>query len=123
MLLRKPAAECATSAIDRTDVDAAVGPREIHILEYAAPQLAGREGMRRLMTVGVDRDDLARFDVAFDRRTDDVEGAGLRGEHPCVAKSPHRQRPPATRVTSGQQGVTQGDDYAVCAFDNRQRIG
>src|SRR5262245_59168755 len=123
MFLRKTTAERAASAIDRTAEHAAVRSSEIHILEYAAAQLTRGERMRRLKSVAVDRDDFTRFDVALDRRTDDVECTRLGGEDPGVTKSAHRQRPPATRVTSGQQRVAHGDDQAVGAFDDRQRIG
>ncbi len=123
MLAREPLAERAARAVDGAAVDAAVGTREVHVLEHAAPRLQLRQRMRRLHAVAVDRHDLSRLDVALVGGADDVERAGLGREDDGVAEPAHRQRPPAARIARGEQRVAHRDDQAVGAVHALQRVG
>jgi hypothetical protein len=56
-------------------------------------------------TVLVDGDHLAGLDLADERCADDVEGRGLRGDHPAPLEPAEHQRSDALRVPRGVQGV------------------
>src|SRR5207245_214855 len=80
-LTREAASELATRAIDRATEDPAVGASEVHVLEHAALELLLLEREDRPLAGIVDRDDLARLEIALVGGADDVERAGLRAEH------------------------------------------
>ncbi len=78
----------------------------------------------------VDGDDLTRFNLADERRADDVESARLARHHVPgatrrvdVAEAAETQRPDAERVACGDQRVPGEKDEAVRALDARQRFG
>ena len=65
---------------------------------------------------------LAGLDLADELGADDVEGAGLGGEHPAVADLPEHQRADAERVADADQlGAGHGDDREG-ALDAAQRV-
>src|SRR3954468_20210236 len=103
MLLRQATSEGTAGAIDRAAVDAAVGAREVDVLEHALLLLALRQRMRARGAVRSDGDDLTRLDFAHGRRADDVERAGLGGEHGRVSERAHGERTPAARVARGEE--------------------
>ena len=79
--------------------------------------------MRRSHSLAIDDDDLAGFDIAQVRRADDVQRAGLGGEHEGVAELAHGERTPAARIANGHEGVPQRDDQAVRPFDAVEGFG
>ena len=95
-LPREPPTERAARAVDRAAEDAAVRAREVDVLEHAALRApSSASGKIERSPVVVDRDDLARLDIALVRRADDVERARLGREHDA--------RRPSRPMASGRQ--------------------
>ena len=101
--------------------DRAVWPRQVDVFEDAALGFGiGEAG--RADAVGVDRQQLARLDVADERGADDVEGRGLGCDHPAAVQPSQAQRPHAVRVTGGVQGVLVHEGQAERAAHGRQQF-
>ena len=86
---------------------------------------AGRFGNGRWLSRPSARDDdhFAVVDFAEEGRADDVEGAGLRGEHKaCVPILPITSGLNADRITHADQHVVGGADERIRAFDLAQRL-
>src|SRR5688500_20136368 len=79
-LARQPAAQLPTGAVHRSAEDAAVGTREVDVLEDALPRLARLEPRGGADAVGGHLHDLAGLDLALRACADDVERAALRRE-------------------------------------------
>ena len=92
--------------------DLAVGPGEVDVFEDAEPASFGREGLERARAVPVDDDHFARFDVAHETRPQDVERAGLRGQHVGAVEVAQDQR-------THPQGVAYADERVVGEGDER----
>ena len=97
--------------VDVPAEDAAVGPREVDVLEDALRDRRLVEDLQRVDAVAVDPDHLARLDVADVLAVEQVERAGLRADHVAVAgpaeqqpagnpagPAPRRARPPSGRA-------------------------
>ena len=79
---------------------------------------------RKLRTpVLVDDDHLARIEVADELGLDQLEGAGLGGDHPAVAHAPERQRPDAHRIAHRDQAGGRQQRQREGAAHRPQRIG
>ena len=87
-LARELHAHLLANVVDVAAADDGVGPREVDVLEDARPRRSLREGTVALDAVGGDGDDLAVLDLAHELGADDVERAGLRGEHIGAAERP-----------------------------------
>ena len=74
-------AHLLADVVDGAAADDGVGAGEIDVFEDARARRAQREGAVALDAVGGDDDDLAVLDLAHELGADDVERAGLRGEH------------------------------------------
>ncbi len=98
-------AQRAARAVDRAAEDAAVGSREVDVLEDAAMRLALGKGEDAAHSGAVHGHDLAALHVTDVRGADDVEGARLGGEHHGVAEGPHHERPPPDRVARREERV------------------
>ncbi len=83
--------------LDRLAVEQRVGPGEIDELEEAQPGLASLERAQAADAGGIDDHHLARLDLAHEGGADQVEGGGLRGEHPAVARGAVPDREAGTR--------------------------
>ena len=120
-LLGQPAADVDARPVHRTAADRAVGPGQVDVLEDAA--LRRRRGEpARPHAVGVDGQQLARFDVADERGADDVEGGGLRRDHPAAIEAPQRQRPHPVRVAGRVEGVLVHERQAERPAHGRQQL-
>ena len=69
-----------------------------------------------------DHHDLAILHLAHELGADDVERAGLRGEHPGVAELAQHERPDAERIAGADQLLVGEADERVGAFDLEQRL-
>ena len=78
--------------------------------------------MHRAETVGIDSNDLTGLYLALVHRTNDVEGARFRREHPTVTQASHDKRPPAVRIARDEHRVVQDDQQAVRPFHVLQRL-
>ena len=84
---------------------ARVGPGEVDELEDAerrAPPWRGRHGLRDARAALVEHDHLAGLDVADERGADDVERAGLGGEHRGAVEVAQHQRADAVGVAEAR---------------------
>ena len=75
-------ADAAAGLVDRLAADHAVGAGEVDLLEDAEARLRRLEREEALDALGGGDHHLAGLDLADELGADDVEGAGLRGEHP-----------------------------------------
>ena len=86
VFLGESATDLDAGRVHRAAVDDRVGTGEIDVFEDAPA--GGRLGEARAAhAVGVDGQQLARLDVADERRTHDVEGGGLRGDDPAAVEA------------------------------------
>ncbi len=95
---REPASQLLPGLVDRDVPHPRVGPREVDELEDAEGALGRLGEPRAVQSAVVDTDQLPRLDVAHERRADDVERAGLRGDHEPVRQPADRQRPDAVGI-------------------------
>src|SRR5918992_4464126 len=70
LLARQLATELTTRAIDGAPPDAAVGAREVDVLEDALARLLALQRERRSYTTPIDGDDLPALQVALEGGTD-----------------------------------------------------
>ena len=96
---------------------------------YSNTQNRSRVAAERLDAVHalvVDDDDLARLDVAHEVGADDVERAGLAGQHPAAgaldADAAEDQRPHAQRVAHAHQRLVRQRDQRIGADHLLQRV-
>ncbi len=99
MLHREAPAHRDARRVHGPPVDRRVGAREVDVLEDAPGALGGCEALRA-QAVGVDRDELARLDLAHEGRTDDVEGRDLARDDPAALEATEHER--AHRGTSAR---------------------
>ena len=69
-----------------------------------------------------DHHDLAVLDLAHELGADDVERAGLRGEHPGLAELAEHQRPDAVGIAGADELLVGEADQGIGAFDLEQRL-
>ena len=104
-LARELAAEVLAHLVDVPPEHAAVGAREVDVLEDAVVPGRGGNGRTDSTPVVADDDDLARLDLALVVGVDQVERAGLRGDDdrlarraPCTSgRKPYGSRAAMTR--------------------------
>ena len=101
-LARQLGADALARLVDRRALHHAVGAGEVDVLEDAEAALVAAEGLDAVHARAVDDDDLARLDVAHELGADDVEGAGLAGQHPARPAFPVAGTPPSRPSTSGR---------------------
>ena len=97
-LLGEPLAHSHARAVHLDAGEARVGAGEIEELEDAERSVLGRlERLDRVQPVLVRDDELARPDLALERRADEVECARLRGDDRVVAEPAEHERAEAER--------------------------
>src|SRR4051812_34438208 len=116
MLPRQLPPQLAPHAIDRAAEDGAVRTGEVDELEDAALGAFFRQGGELIDLVSLDTDHFPGLQLAFRRRADDVEGAGLGRDDPALPDTPEPERSKATRVHDRIQGATHGDNERVRTF-------
>ena len=104
VLLGQPAADLDAGGVHAAAGDRGVGPGQVDVLEDAALGLGDREVLAA-QAVLVDRDELARLDLADHRGADDVQRRGLAGDDPAALQPAEHQRADALRVAGGVEGV------------------
>jgi hypothetical protein len=111
MFARELAAHFHPRLIDVPVGDGAVGPGEIDIFENAerAARLLGK-CLNAFQAVLVDDNDFARLDVADEPGVNQVERAGLAGEHPAVAHPANGQRSKSMGVAHADKFLFRHDD-------------
>src|SRR4029079_5781542 len=108
--------------VDRAATDDGIRPGEIDVLKDAEARGAfGYESMA-LDSLAGDDHHLAIFHLADEFSIDDVERAGLGGEHPSLAETAKNQRPDAMRVAGADHFLVGDADESVGAFDLEQRL-
>lgn len=123
---RRLAVEQATrllaEGVDVATLDVAVGTREIDILHGAHLAALVLRIVVAAQTLGVYRNYFAGFDVAEERRSDNVERACLAADNVAVAEPTERQRTQTVFVTAGVYAVL--GHYQECerAFEHVQRV-
>ena len=122
-LLREPPPKRAPRAIDRAAEHAAVGAREIHVLEHAAASSLRRSGMSERIplpsTATISPGSTSRSTVAPTMSSAQVSDANTMR----IAEPSHDERTPSARIARGEQRVADDDEQRVRAFDALQRIG
>ncbi len=101
--------------------DRGVRPGQVDVLEQAAPRGRRARTVCDRDPVLVDRDHLARLDLAHERRADDVQRRRLAGDRPAARQPPEYQRPESLRVAGRVQGLLVHEDQRERAADQRQR--
>ena len=81
-----------------------------------------REGAMALDAVGGDGDDFAVLDLAHELGADDVERAGLGGQHIGRAEAAEHERADADGIARADQHVVGETDERIGAFDLAQRL-
>ncbi len=86
-------------------IEHAIGPREVHVFEYAERSLSRFYPPLRFHPYGTHLHDLARLDIAHELGTHRIEPARLAGNDPPapVGQFPQRKRPNAARIAKGIQ--------------------
>ncbi len=106
--------------VDRAAADDGVGPGEIDIFEDAEPRrIFGHEAVAFDALAG-DHHHLAILHLAHELGADNVERAGLGGEHPRLAKLAEDERPDAEGVARADQFLVGEADQRVGAFNLEQ---
>jgi hypothetical protein len=101
--------------------DRGVRPGQVRVLEQAA--LGGRLGEPlRTQPVRVDRDQLARLDLAHERGPDDVQGGGLAGDDPAAVEPAEHQRAHAVAVAGRVERVLVHEHQRERAGERRQHL-
>ncbi len=120
-LVREPLAHPDARAVDLDAADPRVGAREVHVLEDAERAPSRRDALRRVQTLLVDPDDLARLHVTDRVGADEVERARLGRDHPVVADATERQRPEAERVAERDERAVDESGDRVGALEPLHR--
>ena len=105
-------AEGLPHLVDVAAVDPAVGPGEVDVLEHAVVRVA-RERADRLHAPLAQRDDLPWLDLTLVARVDQVERAGLRGDHEGVTDPAEDERTEAPRIAGRDDPVLGQEDERV----------
>ena len=109
--------------MDLDALEPRVGPREIEELEDAErAALVLRHDLVRLDPL-VDDHQLARAHLALELGADEVERAGLGGDHPVAVEPPEAERPHPARVAEGDQLSLGERDDGERAVQLAHRIG
>ena len=122
-LARELAAERLAHLVDVAAEDAAVGAREVDVLEDAGVRLLPGERVHGVDAALAHGDDLARLDLALVARVDQVEGAGLGGDDHRVTDAPEDERAEAARVARGDDPILGEEDQRVGALHLAERVG
>ncbi len=93
------------------------GAGEVDVLENAGARGAARIGPVAFEAVCRDDDDLAVLDLAHELGADDVESAGLGGQHVGVAEAADDERTDADRIARADHHVVGEADERLGAFD------
>ena len=121
VLLGQPAADLDAGGVHAAAGDRGVGAGQVDVLEDAALGLGGGEALAA-QAVLVDRDELARLDLADEGGADDVQRRGLAGDHPAALEPAEHQRAHALRVAGGVEGVLVHEHEAERAAQLRQHL-
>ena len=121
-LLEKEPARLLAEGVDVATFDVAVGAREIDVLHGAHAVALVHRIVAAADAVAVERDDLARIDVAHELCAHDVQRAGLRADDPAVVEPADRQRTQAVFVAAGVEPVLGHDQEGEPAFEHVERI-
>jgi hypothetical protein len=104
-LEREAPAQLSPDLVHGRPADPGVGPSQVHELEDAQRAPLGQPEPRRDHAALVDPHQLAWLDVAEERRTHDVERAGLGGDAEAVREPADREGPQAVRVASREDAA------------------
>ena len=99
-----------------------VRPREIDQLEDALAAALRRQLLHGAHARGIGHHHLAGLDLPLELRLDQVERAGLAGEHRGTAQLAHHQRPEAERVAHGDDRVRGEEQERVGAAHLREGL-
>ena len=125
-LARQFGADALARVVDRRALHHRIGPREVDVLEHAEPLARAAERLDAVHALVVDHDDLAGLHVAHEVGADDVERAGLAGQHPAAgalgADAAEDQRPHAERIAHAHQRLVGQRDQRIGADHLLQRV-
>lgn len=108
--------------MDVAPFDVTVGTCKVDILHRAHLATLILREIAAPDALAVDRDDLARLDVADELRTQHVEGTGFARHDITVAQPADRQRPQAVFVTAGIDAIGGHDQECKSPLDHVQRV-
>ena len=103
MLGRQGSTDGHACSMDTSTGDDGIRSSEVYVLEEAALGLSRGKPMRAQTTL-VDRDHLARLDLAHERCADDVQRRRLGGDHPAAFESTQHQRSDPVSIASPIEG-------------------
>ena len=106
---------------DGDAAQAAVGSREVDILEDAEGLARLGEGELGADSLIVDHDNLSRLEVADEGRPDQVEGAGFGGEDPSVIKLAEGKGAQTAGIAEADDLVLSHDHHGKGPFETAQR--
>ncbi len=117
----EPAADLHPGGVHPAAGDRGVRPGQVDVLEQAALGLGvGEPG--RAQPVLVDGQQLARLDLAHERRADDVQRGGLARHHPAALEPAEHERAHAVRVARGVERGLVREHQAERAAHGRQQL-
>ena len=99
-----------------------VGPGEIDVFEDAKPRRVFRHESVALDSLAGDHHHFAVLHLAHELGADDVERAGLGGQHPGLAELAEDQRPDAEGIARADQLLMGEADQRIGAFDLEQGL-
>src|SRR5690348_13636212 len=123
MLAGEEAAQALARGIHGTAEDDAIGPREIDMLENAVLMRLLRREANGLGAALGDSQHFAGLDFALVFRANQIECAGLRGDHPRAAEPAEAERPEAARVANGENFIASENEERISAFDLAKSVG
>ena len=121
VLAGQPAADLDPGRVHAAPADRGVRPGQVDVLEQAALGLGGGEVLRA-QAVLVDRDQLARLDLADEGGADDVERGGLGRDDPAAVEPAEHERADALRVAGGVERVLVHEDQRERAAQLGQHL-
>src|SRR5262249_6714369 len=95
---------------------------EIDVYEVSDPSRIFRPEAMAFDPFFGDHPPLAGLDLAHEIGADDVEGAGLRGKHPCFAELAKHQRPDAVRIARTDELLVGEADQRISPLDLQQGL-
>ena len=97
--------------------DDRIGTGEIDIFKDAEGMAMFAMRKLRFYAVGRNFNHLTRFDIAFISGSDNIKGAGFRGNHPVAVPFAQRQGPKSPRVAGGNNAILTAEHVAISAFE------
>src|SRR5512139_2192869 len=96
--------------------DITVGPGEVNEFEDALVRLSRRKRFKGLNAIPIDEDDLSRVDFSNKFGTNEVEGAGFRGNDRRILQFPQDEGSESKRVPRGYHLLLGKEEQGIGSF-------